>query len=110
MSSLLASLFRHAAGSWSRAWWALSRSSCIPAASAACHAALINTDPCDNATLTQPFLPWGDSNSYKLVPGGDFEGSMSGWTLSGGATVGRAVSHSTRPDVGQVLDVSAGRR
>ncbi len=61
-------------------------SSCIPAASA--HATgLINTDPCDNATLTQPFLQWGDSNSYKLVPGGDFEGSMAGWTLTGGAAV-----------------------
>ena len=59
---------------------------CIPATSA--HAAgLINTDPCDNATLTQPFLQWGDSNSYKLVPRGDFEGSMAGWTLTGGAAV-----------------------
>jgi hypothetical protein len=56
----------------------------LPAASA--KAALIGTDTCDNATLTEPFLPWGDSNTYKLVPGGDFEGSMSGWTLGGGAT------------------------
>jgi hypothetical protein len=56
---------------------------CLPAASA--RAALISTDPCDNATLTQPFAPWGDSDSYKLVPGGDFEGSLSGWTLTGGA-------------------------
>jgi hypothetical protein len=59
---------------------------CIPAASARADG-LINTDPCDNATLTQPFLQWGDSNSYKLVPGGDFEGSMAGWTLTGGAAV-----------------------
>ena len=56
----------------------------IPAASA--KAALISTDPCDNAALTQPFAAWGDSNSYKLVPGGSFEGSLSGWTLTGGAT------------------------
>jgi hypothetical protein len=55
----------------------------IPAASA--QAALISTDACDNAPLTQPFLPWGDSNPYKLVPGGDFESGLSGWTLSGGA-------------------------
>jgi hypothetical protein len=48
--------------------------------------ALISTDACDNATLTQPFAPWGDTNQYKLVPGGDFEGSPAGWTLSGGAT------------------------
>jgi hypothetical protein len=55
----------------------------LPAASA--KAALISTDACDNARLTQPFAAWGDSNSYKLVPGGDFEGSLSGWTLTGGA-------------------------
>jgi hypothetical protein len=57
----------------------------LPAASARA-TGLINTDPCDNATLTQPFQAWGDSNYYKLVPGGDFEGSLTGWTLSGGAT------------------------
>jgi hypothetical protein len=57
----------------------------VPAASARA-AALINTDPCDNATLTQPFAPWGDTNSYKLVPGGNFEGSLAGWSLTGGAT------------------------
>jgi hypothetical protein len=56
----------------------------LPAASA--RAALISTDACDNATLTQPFAAWGDSNAYKLVPGGSFEGSLSGWALSGGAT------------------------
>lgn len=48
-------------------------------------AALISTDACDNSTLTQPFLPWGDASQYKLVPGGDFEGSLAGWTLTGGA-------------------------
>ncbi len=60
------------------------RLACLPAASA--RAALISTDACDNAPLTQPFLPWNDSNSYKLVPGGDFEGSLAGWTLGRGAT------------------------
>jgi hypothetical protein len=54
----------------------------LPAASARASGL---TDPCDNATLTQPFAPWGDSNYYKLVPGGDFEGSLAGWTLTGGA-------------------------
>lgn len=48
-------------------------------------AALIDTGACNEAALTQPFLPWGDSSSYELVPGGDFEGSLAGWTLSGGA-------------------------
>jgi hypothetical protein len=55
----------------------------VPVTSA--KAALISTDACDSATLTQPFAKFSDSNQYKLVPGGDFEGSLSGWTLSGGA-------------------------
>src|ERR1700684_4075031 len=59
---------------------ALSICSAAPA-----QAALISTSACSDATLSQPFLQWGDSSSYELVPGGDFEGSLSGWTLSGGA-------------------------
>jgi hypothetical protein len=55
----------------------------LPAASAS--AALISTDACDNATLTQPFLQFSDTNQYKLVPGANFEGSLSGWTVTGGA-------------------------
>ncbi len=50
-------------------------------------AALVSTGACNEAALSQPFLPWGDSNTYELVPGGDFEGSLTGWTLSGGADV-----------------------
>src|ERR1700744_23273 len=50
-------------------------------------AALINTDACDNAVLTQPFASWGDTNLYKLVPGGSFENGKSGWTCSGGASI-----------------------
>ncbi len=56
----------------------------VPATSAEA-TGLINTDPCDTATLSQPFAKWGDTNDYKLVPGGDFEGSLAGWTLTGGA-------------------------
>jgi hypothetical protein len=48
-------------------------------------AALISTGACSEAALSQPFLQWGDSSSYELVPGGDFDGSLSGWTASGGA-------------------------
>lgn len=40
---------------------------------------------CPNYPLSQPFLKWGDANSYTLVAGGDFENSPTGWTLSGGA-------------------------
>jgi hypothetical protein len=58
---------------------------CWPAGSA--QAALINTDACDNAPLTEPFAPWSDTNPYKAVPGGNFEGTLAGWTLTGGAHV-----------------------
>jgi hypothetical protein len=40
---------------------------------------------CEASAQSQPFLKWGDSNSYGLVAGGDFEGTLSGWTLSHGA-------------------------
>jgi hypothetical protein len=42
---------------------------------------------CPSTTLVQPFLKWGDDGYYSLVSGGSFEGSMTGWTLSGGAKV-----------------------
>jgi hypothetical protein len=48
-------------------------------------AALVSTGACQQASLTQPFAQWGDTSSYELAPGGDFEGTLSGWTLSGGA-------------------------
>ncbi|MGH2893980.1 MAG: hypothetical protein ACRDPM_12055 [Solirubrobacteraceae bacterium] len=50
-------------------------------------AALINTDACDNAALSQPFAQWNDSSEYKLIPGGSFEKGTSGWTLSHGARI-----------------------
>jgi hypothetical protein len=56
---------------------------CLPVASA--QAALVSTGACNEAALTQPFAQWGDSNYYELVPQGDFEGSLSQWTLNGGA-------------------------
>jgi hypothetical protein len=48
-------------------------------------AALISTGACNEAALSRPFAQWGDSNLYELVPGASFEGSLSGWTLSGDA-------------------------
>lgn len=48
-------------------------------------AALVNTNACNEASLSQPFLRWGDSSTYELAPGGDFEGTLSGWSLGGGA-------------------------
>jgi hypothetical protein len=55
----------------------------VPAATAG--AALIDTGACDGAPLSRPFAPWGDTAFYKLAPGGDFEGTLSGWSLAGGA-------------------------
>jgi len=55
----------------------------VPAAGAG--AAIIETSACDGAALSTPFAPWGDTNAYKLVPGGDAEGSLAGWTLAGRA-------------------------
>lgn len=55
----------------------------VPAASA--DAALVETGACDDAPLSQPFAQFGDNATYKLAPGGDFEGAH-GWTLRGGAT------------------------
>jgi hypothetical protein len=48
-------------------------------------AALISTGACSDAAISQPFAQWGDTSSYELVAGGDFEGSLAGWTLAGGA-------------------------
>ncbi|MEA2299423.1 MAG: hypothetical protein QOF77_2359 [Solirubrobacteraceae bacterium] len=48
-------------------------------------AAVVSVGACDTAPLSQPFLHWADINTYKLAPGGDFEGTLSDWTLSGSA-------------------------
>lgn len=46
----------------------------------------VSSSTCGPRVLSQPFLPWLDSGSYFLMPGGDAE-SSAGWTLSGGARV-----------------------
>jgi hypothetical protein len=51
----------------------------------AAQAGPIDLSACDNSALSRPFAPWADFNQYKLAPGGDFEGSLSGWSLQGGA-------------------------
>jgi len=57
----------------------------LAAGAAPAQAALISTSACNEAPLSQPFARWGDASSYELVAGGDFEGALDGWTLSGGA-------------------------
>jgi hypothetical protein len=51
----------------------------------AAQANLVDLSTCNSNALTQPFLPWGDSSSYELAPGGTF--SDSSWTLSGRASL-----------------------
>lgn len=44
---------------------------------------------CAMPALSEPFAAWGDTNEYALVPGQVFDSfTASGWTLSGGASVG----------------------
>ena len=66
-----------------------------------------STSQCSDPALTQPFLAWGDSNNYALMPGESpdtFSGS--GWTLSGGASIVQTkLSDGT---TGAVLDMPAG--
>ena len=47
-------------------------------------AARASTGGCPAAAVSQPFAQWGDANSYLLVSQGDFEGSLSGWSLGAG--------------------------
>jgi hypothetical protein len=51
----------------------------------AASAALISSGTCPAANLSKPFAPWGDASTYELAPGGSFEGSLAGWSLTGGA-------------------------
>jgi hypothetical protein len=62
---------------------AATSTSTAPQSTASTNASSVAT--CANAAQSEPFLQWGDANSYELVAGGDFEGSLSGWTLAHGA-------------------------
>jgi hypothetical protein len=48
-------------------------------------ASLLSTAICGEASFSQPFARWGDTSRYELIPGGSFEGSLTGWSLGGGA-------------------------
>jgi hypothetical protein len=79
------------------------------AAPAAQAATSVDTSMCSNPLLSQPFLAWGDSNWYTLMPGetpNSFDGS--GWQLSGGAKITRT----TLADgtTSSVLDLPSGSK
>src|SRR4051812_21001235 len=42
---------------------------------------------CASQSLSKTFLPWWDMADYTALAGGDFEGSGSGWSMSGGAAI-----------------------
>jgi len=46
-----------------------------------------STSTCSFGALSLPLWGLGDLNPYFLAPGADFEGSLSGWNLAGGARV-----------------------
>ena len=56
---------------------------------------------CDAQPLSQPFRPWGDPAYYTLNAGGNFEGSLTGGTLAGGA---KAVTGNEPWKVGRATD------
>lgn len=75
------------------------------AASTAGAGVLVASAPsCDDQPLSKPFTPWLDYADYTPLPGGNFEGDMSGWSMAGGAKVagGNAPQH-----VGGVDDASS---
>lgn len=49
---------------------------------------------CKVPVLAQVFAPWGDANLYGLAPGGDFETTGNGWTVTGAAGIVRDAENS----------------
>jgi len=45
------------------------------------------TQGCPTFPTVEPFVPWADSGDYFLGPAADFEGSLTGWTVKGGAKI-----------------------
>ena len=63
--------------------------------------------PCPDEQFSQPFLAFGDDQSYTLTPGespGNFDGT--GWVLSGGASI--VTTTLDDGSEGEVLDLPAG--
>lgn len=81
------------------------------ASSTASAGVLVASAPsCDDQPLSKPFTPWLDYADYTPLPGGNFEGDMSDWSLSGGAAVagGNASQHVGGADDASSLAIPAG--
>jgi hypothetical protein len=66
---------------------------------------------CPSQAVSAPFSPWGDTNSYFLVPGGSFEGTADevGWSLSNASlTPGNEPFFVNAPTDSQALTIDAG--
>jgi hypothetical protein len=59
----------------------------IVPASASADGLTLGLNGCPAQTIEHPFARWLDYSNYVLMPGGTFEGSLSGWKLTGGAKV-----------------------
>lgn len=57
----------------------------VPAAQASLLSILPGS--CTSQVESQPFAQWGDTSSYTLVPGGNFEPGTAPWSLTGAAAV-----------------------
>ncbi|MEA2371020.1 MAG: hypothetical protein QOH12_1414 [Solirubrobacteraceae bacterium] len=66
---------------------ALSAAALGSVAASQAQASPVSMAACGDSALSHPFLPWADPSSYELAPGGDFESSLAGWSLSRTAAV-----------------------
>lgn len=75
----------------------------------AARAASLNTSMCTNPTVSQEFLPWGDTNYYAPIAGMNATSfTASGWTLSGGASI--VTTQLPNGTTGTVLDLPSGAK
>jgi hypothetical protein len=64
---------------------------------------------CQSTPTTKPFLAFGDSNDYSLVPNGGFEAGTGGWSLSGSrVTSGNEPWRVRAPSDSKSLAIDAG--
>jgi len=47
-------------------------------------AALGGSTSCQPSATSEPFAAIGDPTTYELIPGGDFAGTLAGWSVQGG--------------------------